>query len=481
MQQNKVGEQRLYRLLGHFSLLILFAASLVSAATFEGFKKSQISSFKEYTQSQDKEFKASLESQWLEYNALKGIPLYEKPKPKNIASSVYRPIKSVGPKISVQIPKNVVILDSSSQKEAKGTDIVFNFYGVRVGFNIDEKIKSATYYPQNQNGVGNFFDVVASSDYSYLIEEIKKTSSEMLLNDWGIYLLVSKLSAELFSSLDNKELFKWFIFNKLGYYVKVGLSNKHISLMYRLDKILYATPSFSFGSEKYYLLEKNFDESSGVIYSYPQDYPDAKKVMDFSLDVLPKLPNARVVKELSFNIGKKNYAIPFSYNKNLIEFMSTYPQVDYEIFFNTPLDFKTYEEIVSGIKKHMNGMQASEAINFILHFVQNAFVYETDSEQFGYEKVMFAEETLYYEKSDCEDRAVLFSQLVKNILKISVVGVQYKDHMSTALYIPMDGDSVRKNTKRYVIADPTYINANVGQSMPKYKNKKVESFILVKP
>ena len=74
---------------------------------------------------------------------------------------------------------------------------------------------------------------------------------------------------------------------------------------------------------------------------------------------------------------------------------------------------------------------------------------------------------------------ILFAYLVKELFKISVVGVKYKDHMATALYIPMQGDSVRVNSRKFIIADPTYINSNIGEGMKKYKNIKPNSFIFL--
>lgn len=112
--------------------------------------------------------------------------------------------------------------------------------------------------------------------------------------------------------------------------------------------------------------------------------------------------------------------------------------------------------------------------------MQKAFKYERDQQQFGREKVMFANETLYYDKSDCEDRAILFAHLVKKLFKVSVVGVKYKDHMATALYIPMQGDSVKVAGKKFIIADPTYINANIGQSMPKYRSVIPVDYIMLR-
>jgi len=118
-------------------------------------------------------------------------------------------------------------------------------------------------------------------------------------------------------------------------------------------------------------------------------------------------------------------------------------------------------------------------MNFVLHFVQKSFEYQIDDQQFGREKVMFAQETLYFEKSDCEDRAILFSYLIKELFGVGVIGVKYKDHMTTALNVPMEGDLVRAGSRKFVVADPTYINATIGQSMPQYKSLRPENFIVV--
>jgi hypothetical protein len=93
---------------------------------------------------------------------------------------------------------------------------------------------------------------------------------------------------------------------------------------------------------------------------------------------------------------------------------------------------------------------------------------------------MFAQETLYFDKSDCEDRAVLFSYLVKELFGVSVIGVKYRDHMATALYVPIEGDKVKAGSRKFVIADPTYINASIGMSMPQYRSIKPQSYIFVR-
>ena len=359
-------------------------------------------------------------------------------------------------------------------------DINFEFYGSTLGFDMPKSINDANFYPQTQTGISNFFSVLASSNYENLVKEVQEVSKEMNLNDWGIYLLVLKLSDNIFHKKDNSKLMSWFLFNKLGYAVKVGLARKHIVLMHYSKKIIYSTPNYSFGKRKYYVVANYAKGSVGRLFSYKQDYPGATKALDLSLNTLPNLVSDTKKKTLSFKQFGKTYKVPFSYNKNLIDFMSTYPQAEYDVFFNAPLDNSTYQDIASGLKKYVDGKKASDAMNFVLNFVQKSFKYQRDNQQFGREKVMFAEETLYFDKSDCEDRAILFSYLMKELFHVPVVGVKYSDHMATALYIPIKGDKVVANNKTFVVADPTYINANIGMSMPKYRTKKPKSYILVR-
>jgi hypothetical protein len=491
VQHNRDGEQKQLRLFGRFNLILLFCASLVSAESFKDFKSSQEKSFAKYADERDNGFLDYLNEQFREYKAETQRPLYEEPKPKIITPAEPMEIIPVGPKIFIKLEpesEENISVEPASVKETPRVvpavavskkEMTFDFYGTTFAFDTDEKIKSAKFYPHNQEGISNFFNVLASSQYQALLEDINTISQEMQLNDWGIYLLVTKLSERVFKEEDNSKLFAWFLFNKLGYNAKVGLANKHVVLMLYSKKNIYDTPNYSFSNKKFYVLSDYAKRSVHSVYSYDKDYPGANKALDLALPVLPKFEENMKSKTLKFKANAKELSVSYEYNQNLIDFMGTYPQADYETYFNAPLQEKTYLAIAKGLKKEIETKEASLGINFVLKFVQNAFEYERDNEQFGREKVMFAQETLFYDKSDCEDRAVLFAYLVKELFKVPVIGVKYKDHMATGLFIPMFGDSVNAGNRRFVIADPTYINASVGQSMPKYKPQRPESFIVV--
>ena len=478
MQHNRDGEPNLLRLFGLFSLLLFITSSAVVAKSFEDFKRTQSSTFTQYKDARDKEFSHSLRTAWQEYTSQKIEPLYKKEKPKSIQSVIPRKIKSVGPLINILLPKEESLKKQSSIKTSK-KDILFSFFGQYVTLDMDNSIKNAKFYPRNQNGIISFFDVLAHSDYEETLGEIVKRAKELHLNDWGKYLLIQKVSQEIYQRKDEQELYTWFILNKMRYDVKVGLSQKHILLLHYSKKIIYSTPCYIFKQKKYYVVSSYDKTKLPTVYTYSQNYPNATKDLDLELHVLPNFKKDLHSKTLSFKHLGKSYSITYKYDKNLIDFMATYPQADYATYFNAAFSSDAYLQIAESIKRYIDGKKASVAINFVLHFVQKSFKYESDQSQFGREKVMFAYETLYYNSSDCEDRAILFAFLVKKLFHIGVVGVKYKNHMTVGLNIPMQGDRVKYARHSYVIADPTYIDANIGQSMPEYKYKKPEQFILL--
>jgi len=487
VQINKVGGLKLSKRFGLFSLICLLVSSTLVAGNFENFKRTQNSAFSKYRDEKDVAFNNYLKAPWQEYIAKESKPLYERQKPKSITPTLQKKIKSVGPRVNIKLQNKVqrpqekpTVTLPTAQITQNAKDINLMFFGQEIGIDVDMRFKNAKFYPQNQSGISNFFDILASSDYEATLRDIKTISKKLVLNDWGIYLLVNSLSSTLFFNPDDKKLFSWFIFNKLGYEVKIGLGGKHVVLMHYSEKIIYSTPNYSFNKKRFYVISSYARKSSNnKLYTYKQSYPDAIKPLDLSLKVLPNFEQDVKSKTISFEQFGVVYKASYKYDKNLIDFMATYPQADYETYFNSPMSKETYEDIAQDLKRYIDTKKASVAINFVLKFVQKAFKYEVDQTQFGREKVMFANETLFYDKSDCEDRAILFAYLVKELFGVTVIGVKYKDHMVTALYIPVQGDSVKAGRRKFVIADPTYINANIGQSMPQYRSKIPESFIVV--
>lgn len=108
----------------------------------------------------------------------------------------------------------------------------------------------------------------------------------------------------------------------------------------------------------------------------------------------------------------------------------------------------------------------------LLKFLQYDFDYSTDEDQFGYEKPFFLEENFVYPANDCEDRSILFSYLVRNLLGLDVILLNYPNHVATAVCFNEDvpGDSVWFCGRRFTVCDPTYIGSYAGMTMTGYDN-----------
>ena len=116
----------------------------------------------------------------------------------------------------------------------------------------------------------------------------------------------------------------------------------------------------------------------------------------------------------------------------------------------------------------------------LINFVQTGFQYKTDQQQFGYERSLFGDETLFYPYSDCEDRSILYSILVRELLGLDVALVSYPGHLATAVCFKEGpyGDYFNVDGKKFTVCDPTYIGAHIGLTMPDMDNNKAELTIL---
>ena len=161
-----------------------------------------------------------------------------------------------------------------------------------------------------------------------------------------------------------------------------------------------------------------------------------------------------------------------SVNPAVIRFYKDYPQCEWNLYGQAALSPEFKKQVLPFFQRLLTGKSQLEAVGLLINYVQYGFSYKTDHDQFGYEKPFFVDENFYYPFNDCEDRSILFASLVKELLKMDVVYLYYPNHLATAVLFSdsVEGDSVMVAGKRYIVCDPTYIGAPIGQAMPCYKS-----------
>ena len=116
----------------------------------------------------------------------------------------------------------------------------------------------------------------------------------------------------------------------------------------------------------------------------------------------------------------------------------------------------------------------------LLNWVQTSLVYEYDDKVWGHDRAFFAEESLFYPYADCEDRSILISRLVRDLLGLKTILIYYPGHLAMAVGFTEDvkGDYILLNGHKFVVCDPTYIGARVGETMPKMDNATAKVILL---
>jgi hypothetical protein len=91
-----------------------------------------------------------------------------------------------------------------------------------------------------------------------------------------------------------------------------------------------------------------------------------------------------------------------------------------------------------------------------MRFTRYAFLYQNDENNFGKEKRLSPEQTLFSKYSDCDDRAALFFYLVKEIYNLPMIALLYPTHISMAVqFDKAQGQSIIYKGQKYSVCEPT--------------------------
>ena len=277
-------------------------------------------------------------------------------------------------------------------------------------------------------------------------------------------------------------LMQAYLMTQSGYRIRLAMTASKLYMLiasnYQIQDMSYIT----LDGTKFYITSDNGNESMQICkFKF-----DKEQSLSLQLTRLPKFGEEPTPKRTL--TSRYGVTTSVSVNKNLIDFFGTYPQANIDgdfttrwaAYANTPLDKSIQNALYPVFKKTIVSLSERDAVGLILNWVQTAFQYGYDDQIWGGDRAFFPQETLYYPYCDCEDRAILFSRLVRDILGLDVVLLYYPGHLATAVAFSGNekGDWLTYNNRRYIVCDPTYINAPVGLTMPGMDNQKATVIVL---
>ncbi|MDR1938044.1 MAG: hypothetical protein LBQ73_06060 [Tannerellaceae bacterium] len=438
------------------------------ARRFFGERQQFQNRFTTFTDSIDMAFAAYLAQSWEFFKVEQAVEIPLKPEPQE--KPVYIPENTPATETPLILEPVDTLIEPVVEKrdirwmekdEAYKT-VKFQFFGTPATVNVfrgyDTSLRNI-----GEKQVADYWIQLSKTHHRTFLDDLVKKKDELSLNHWGFYLFIRHIADACFSEqqANEKTIFTVFFLNQSGYKAKIGRAQNVLVVLLALQHTVYGNTFIRFSDGDYYIFGDPRQALKGQsIASYKLNYERAKYSLSLQIQKTVKLAENIQTTRRTYN--KKDYT--FKYNKNLVDFYNTYPQTELSIYAVTPstVSLKSWEEQLS---PDLQGKDTPGKLAFLLSFIQNSFQYKTDWEQFGREKFFFAEETLHYPYSDCEDRAILFSRMVHFFCGLDVLLIEYPSHVAAVVKSDEAGDAILYNNERYIVCDPTFIGAPVGKTM----------------
>lgn len=511
-----------------FIAALLVAAMPIAAqqSAFDRFKEQQNSKFDQFKTDKQAEFDAFRKRVNEEYadfmrKAWESFPAHEaekpkkepevkpiefveetpapKPKPREEQRPPKEDIKPIDtPKPTIETkpveiavkPKVVVVptpppapepIAPVQPKEEPYKKVSIGYFGsiITIGFPQNDNLKLRAL---EENAIADAWEQLSESQYDITVSTALKARKSNSLCDWGYMKMLQSVCEKQYGKTNEAVLMQAFLMTQSGYRVRLGMANSKLYMLIASNYDIFDYSYYVLDGAKFYLISK--DKLKGM--QITQAKFGKEKALSMQIAQLPNFGSAPTPKRTL--TSKKGVTASASVNKNLIDFFNTYPQACFSgnpttrwaAYANTPLDKSVKDMLYPPLKKTIAGMNERDAAGILLNWVQTAFTYEYDDKVWGQDRAFFADETLYYPYADCEDRSILFSRLVRDLIGLRVALVYYPGHLATAVEAPasIKGDHLTIDNSRFLVCDPTYIGAPIGRTMKGMDNQTAKVIVL---
>jgi hypothetical protein len=346
----------------------------------------------------------------------------------------------------------------------RGNDIRFDFYGQTIEFQLPSSSFVDFNGPLSAEAVNRFRASMDAANYRPVMAALEQYRQNMQPSDWLFYQLIRKTAQQISPKADNYDrytLYKWYLLVQSGYDAMLCIAADKMLFYVQSDENIYNIPSRISNGRQYICLNYhdygNIDFNRYRFEEVAVNSMPSRKGFSYRVTQLPEFrPEDYKEKEIRFTYYNNEYRFKVKLNPQVQAIFANYPVVDYGYYFNIPLSKETYASLIPSLKKNVKGLSPKNGIDYLMHFTRNAFAFEKDSEGFGKEKRMSPEETLLYDRSDCEDRAALFFYLVKEIYDLPMIVLVYPTHVTVAVHFDKAaGEPIVYNGNKYYVCEPT--------------------------
>ncbi|MBQ8704275.1 MAG: hypothetical protein IJ524_07885 [Bacteroidales bacterium] len=379
---------------------------------------------------------------------------------------------------SIPLPQSEVVLPPSPvapvpmppipEPEPSAPALQLQFYGTACSMHAEPADLRFKLPSIDERTLSETWQKLSLEKYDGILHDCIAQRETLQLSDWGYLRLLGDASQRLLGDgSDEAVLLQMYLMAQSGYRVRIARVGGHLVLLVPFNCNVYNYSFTVIDGIRHYLLTQEKVQSLDVCnVKFPRE-----QVANLLMGNLPDLKGTvrrRTLQAESFGTMKATVEV----EQGLIDYLDDYPRFEWEDYARAGLSAGVKKSLYPVLRSQLEGKSARKAATMLLDFVQTAFEYQTDEEQFGYERPLFADESIFYPYNDCEDRSIFYSILVRDLLGLDVMLVHWPGHLATAVHFPeeVEGDYYTVDGQRYTICDPTYIGAGIGETMPMYQD-----------
>lgn len=340
--------------------------------------------------------------------------------------------------------------------------VSFQYYSEHIQLDYEDNMIPNTVPKANKESIALFYDTLDKSTFRPVLLQLASYKRKFSLNGYLYYDLIHQAVQHLCKDKNGnyKTLLEWFLLSKSGVDTRLTYVGQAIYLYAYSQENIYNIPIVQIQGKDYINLTsfKYAYTSSKSSTAFIVDIvvnPNGKP-LSFSLQKLPNLSAQPMNKEMVFAHRNELYRFDITLDKTLIDLMENYPLVDELYYIETPISSTLQASLVKKLRELMEKKSKQESVQFLLSLTRTAFNYKTDLDNFGKNKPMIPDEVLYYAHSDCEDRSALFYALIKELVDLPTIVVDYPEHLTIGVALPENiGKPLLYEGRSYTICDPT--------------------------
>lgn len=348
--------------------------------------------------------------------------------------------------------------------QSKDNSVVVDFYSNVFKIKTDTSIFVKIPEPVTKLTLISGYEKIIAGKYQPLIDSLLIYKEKYQLNDWLYYQLIRRVAQQISPKENNYSrytFYKWFMLVKSGYDARLALSGQKIIFYVFNDEDISDIPFFMVDHKKYMCLNYHDYAKADLNADPPKpikiEVAQAVNAFSYKVTRMPDFkPADYKEKKIAFVYDHKQYHFSIKLNTAIEAAFKNYPGVDFESYFNIPLSKETYGSLIPLLKKNLAKLSEKKGVDYLMRFTRYAFLYENDQDNFGVEKRLSPEETLFSTYSDCDDRAALFFYLVKEIYNLPMIALLYPTHITMAVgFSKPVGEPILYKGKVYSLCEPT--------------------------